>query len=77
MLCSCKNGRWQMGTGSIRDSEKKPTGLRFVQWIHYDSREAARADPPPESTRAVRQSLRCENATLLRIPLLSQTQQSV
>ena len=42
-----------MGTGSIRDSEKKPTGLRFVQWIHHDSREAARADPRPESTRAV------------------------
>ena len=24
-----------------------------VQWIHHDPREAARADPPPESTRAV------------------------
>ena len=53
MLCSCKNGRWQIGTGSIRLNEKKPTGLRFVQWIHQDPREATRADPPPESTRAV------------------------
>ena len=25
----------------------KPTGLRFVQWIHQDPREATRADPPP------------------------------
>ena len=24
-----------------------------MQWIHHDPREAARADPPPESTRAV------------------------
>ena len=53
MLCSCKNGRWQIGTGSIRLNEQKPTGLRFVQWIHQDPREATRADPPPESTRAV------------------------
>ena len=53
MLCSCKNGRWQKGTGSIRLNEQKPTGLRFVQWIHHDPREATRADPPPESTRAV------------------------
>ena len=51
MLCSCKNGRWQTGTGSIRLNEQKPTGL--VQWIHHDPREANRADPPPESTRAV------------------------
>ena len=29
MLCGCKNGRWQTGTGSIRHNEKKPTGLRF------------------------------------------------
>ena len=43
----------QIGTGSIRLNEKKPTGLRFVQWIHQDPREATRADPPPESTRAV------------------------
>ena len=47
MLCSCKNGRWQIGTGSIRLNEQKPTGLRFVQWIHQDPREATRADPPP------------------------------
>ena len=53
MLCSCKNGRWQTGTGSIRQNEQKPTGLRFVQWIHHDPREATRANPPPESTRAV------------------------
>ena len=53
MLCSCKNGRWQIGTGSIRQNEQKPTGLRFVQWTHHDPREATRADPPPESTRAV------------------------
>ena len=53
MLCSCKNGRSQIGTGSIRLNEQKPTGLRFVQWIHQDPREATRADPPPESTRAV------------------------
>ena len=53
MLCSCKNEQWHIGTASIRESEEKPTGLRFVQWIHHDPREAARADPPPESTRAV------------------------
>ena len=40
MLCSCKNGRWQIGTGSIRLNEQKPTKLRFVQWIHHDPREA-------------------------------------
>ena len=40
MLCSCKNGRRQIGTGSIRLKEKKPTGLRFVHWIHQDPREA-------------------------------------
>ena len=53
MLCSCKNGRWQIGTGSIRLNEKKPAGLRFVHWIYQDPREATRADPPPESARAV------------------------
>ena len=53
MLCSCKNGRWQIGTGSIRLNEQKPTGLRFVQWIHQDPREATCPDPPPESTRTV------------------------
>ena len=53
MLCTHKNGRWQIGTGSIRESEAYPTGLRFVHWMHHDSREAARADPPPESTWAV------------------------
>ena len=53
MLCSCKNGRWQIGTGSIRLKEKKPTGLRFVHWIHQDPREATRPDPPPESARAL------------------------
>ena len=43
--------QWQIGTGSIRESEKKPTGLRFVQWIHHDPREAAGLTPrqnPPE-----------------------------
>ena len=39
MLCGLKNGQ--------------STGLRFVQWMHHDSREAARADPPPEATGAV------------------------
>ena len=67
MLCSCKNGRWQIGTGSIRLNEKTPTGLRFVQWIHQDPREATRADPPPESARAVYlQITRKDSATSLR-----------
>ena len=48
-----KNGQWHIGAGSIRKQEERATGLRFVQWIHRDNREAARADPPPEATGAV------------------------
>ena len=34
MLCSCKNGRWQIGTGSIRLDEKKPTVyLQIESWL--------------------------------------------
>ena len=32
---------------AIRLDEKKPTGLRFVHWIHQDPREATRADAAP------------------------------
>ena len=44
---------WHIGTGSIRKHEAKTTGLRFVQWMHHDNREAAQADPPPEASSAV------------------------
>ena len=53
MLCGLKNGQWHIGAGSIRKHEARATGLRFVQWMHRDNREAARADPPPEATGAV------------------------
>ena len=35
------------------EREEKPTGLRFVHWVHHDPQEAARADPPPDAARAV------------------------
>ena len=41
------------GKGSIRKQEANIAGLRFVQWVHHDPREAAQADPPPEATSAV------------------------
>ena len=53
MLCGLKKGQWHIGTGSIRKHEARTTGLRFVQWVHHDTREAARDDPPPEATAAV------------------------
>ena len=41
----------EQGTGSIRKA--RTTGLRFVQWMHHDTREAARAHPPPEAMAVV------------------------
>ena len=40
-------------TGSIREKGAMATGLRFVQWVHHDTREEARVEPPPEATAAV------------------------
>ena len=57
MLCGLKNGQWHIGTGSIRKHEARTTGLRFVQWMHHDTQEAARADPPPEATAAVHRQI--------------------
>ena len=37
-------GQWHIGTGSIREKGAMSTGLRFVQWVHHDTREVARVD---------------------------------
>ena len=56
MLCSVKNGSWQIGTVSIREEGQLATGFRFVNCVHDDPREEARAAPRPEAiTAAYRQ----------------------
>ena len=52
MLCNVKNGSWQIGTVSIREEGQIATGFRFVNWVHDDPREEARAAPRPEATTA-------------------------
>ena len=62
MLCSVKNGSWQKGTVSIREEGQLATGFRFVNWVHHDPREEARAAPPPEAiTAAYRQIEKCRS----------------
>ena len=41
------------GGSGCRPKEEGAEDNPFVQWMHHDSREAARADPPPEATGAV------------------------
>ena len=53
MLCTVKNGNWQIGTGSIRAEDQLATGFRFVNWVHDVSDPEIRAVPPPAATNTV------------------------
>ena len=57
MLCSVKNGSWQIGTVSIREDGQLATGFRFVNWVHDAPRPEARAAPPPAATTAAYQQI--------------------
>ena len=57
MLCSVKNGSWQIGTVSIREEDQLAAGFRFVNWVHGVPCPKAREAPPPAATNAAHRQI--------------------